>query len=268
MNPGVLEDISRLEAHHWWYRGLRGAIAGILDRLELADRPAVLDAGCGTGMNLLRLRELLAPRHLEGFDLDPAAVAFAREKLGGDAHLYRDDITAPSRTGPPLDLVVSCDVLNIMGLEGARGGLEALVDRLSPNGLLVLNLPALEWLRGPHDDAVHGTRRFALSEVERFLNSLGLSVERASYRLLPLLPALAAYRLAARWRPRPTADRARSDLEQGFGGPTHAILSAILAGENALLSRGVRMPLGSSITVAARKPAGPQFPLRPSEEFP
>jgi hypothetical protein len=62
--------MARVEADHWWYRGLRDALAAVFGRLEppLPANPRLLDAGCGTGENLRFLRESLDPSYLGGFD--------------------------------------------------------------------------------------------------------------------------------------------------------------------------------------------------------
>ncbi|MEE2677585.1 MAG: class I SAM-dependent methyltransferase, partial [Myxococcota bacterium] len=116
MHPGEHEVMSRVEADHWWYRGLRDCLARTLRRpgFELPVSPRVLDAGCGTGANLRLLRDLLQPSYLAGFDTSAAALALAREKVP-DADLRPGDICAPEIDYAPLDLVVSLDVIYIPG---------------------------------------------------------------------------------------------------------------------------------------------------------
>lgn len=254
MNPGEHAVMARVEARHWWYRGLRDALARALRRSDLAlpERPAVLDAGCGTGGNLRLLRELLAPGYLGGFDLSEEAVALAREKAPG-ADVYTSDIRDPALHVGELDLVVSFDVVCIPGAAQSLPGLRKLVDALNPGGLLVLNLPAYRWLYSEHDVAVHTTERFTLGGVRDLLSELSLETVLASYRLCALLPLVVATRLPGTGRAREKGASARSQLHAAQAGPAGSALLAVLRAENALIARGVRLPFGSSVFAVGRK---------------
>lgn len=254
MNPGEHAVMAQVEADHWWYRGLRDALARSLRHPELAlpRRPRVLDAGCGTGENLRLLRELLDPAYLGGFDLSEEALRFARQKAP-DADVYAGDLCDPPLHVEALDLVVSLDVLCIPGVARAISGLRRLVSHLAPGGLLVLNLPAYGWLFSEHDVAVHTTERFTLRRVRALLRELSLEPVRGSYRLCALLPLVAATRLPAARRARRRGGDARSQLHAAQGGAASRALLATLHWENALIARGARLPFGSSVFAVGRK---------------
>jgi SAM-dependent methyltransferase len=257
MHPGEVEVMARVEADHWWYRGLRDAAARCLARpdLSLPPAPRILDAGCGTGENLRSLFAPLRPSYLGGFDLSQAALAAAREKAPG-ADLYCSDICDPEIRADALDLVTSFDVVYIPGAERARPGLARLVSALRPGGLLMLNLPAYDWLYSEHDVAVHTSERYTARRVRGLLADLGLEVEVLSYRLCLLFPAIAASRLAHMGRARSRPEQARSDLHAPPGPALSAALLACLRLENRWIARGVRLPWGSSVFAIGRKPRG------------
>jgi SAM-dependent methyltransferase len=247
--------MARVEADHWWYRGLRDALAVVFGRLKpaLPANPRVLDAGCGTGENLRFLRERLAPSYLGGFDPSEEALELAREKAPG-ADIYPSDLCDPEIHAEQLDLVTSLDVLYIPGAERAMSGLRTLVSRLAPHGRLVLNLPAYDWLYSEHDVAIHTAERYTRGSVAAILSDLGLSVEVLSYRLCFLFPLVVLSRLPGLWRARRvSAASARSDLHSVPGDGVSRILLANLKAENALIARGVRLPWGSSIFAVGRK---------------
>jgi SAM-dependent methyltransferase len=254
VNPGEHAIMARVEDDHWWYRGLRDAVERCLrmPRLALPPRPKVLDAGCGTGANLRALGELLQPSYLGGFDAAEEALTFARRKAPG-ADLYRGDICDPVLHADELDLVLSLDVIYIPGAERALAGLRRLVSALRPGGLLVLNLPAYDWLYSEHDVAIHTSQRFTAGRVRRLLDSLGLSVELMTYRLCLLFPAVLLARLPGKLRARRGDASARSDLHAVPGALANRLLFAVLRAENVLLARAVRFPFGSSVFAIGRR---------------
>lgn len=255
MHPGEHEIMARVEADHWWYRGLRDTVARTLERLDppLPASPRVLDAGCGTGANLALVRDRFAPGWLGGFDTAPEALRLAR-RLVPEAELYAADLCDPEPRGAPLDLILCLDVIYIPGIERARPGLARLVTALVPGGRLVVNLPAYDWLYSEHDVAIHTTERYTARRVRRLLDELGLEIERLSYRLSALLPFLALSRLARRRRARPGDPAARSDLHRPPPPWLNTALLEVVRAENRLIARGVGLPWGSSVFAVGRRP--------------
>ena len=43
----------RAEDRHWWYRGRRRVLEGVIAQLRLPARARILDAGCGSGRNMV-----------------------------------------------------------------------------------------------------------------------------------------------------------------------------------------------------------------------
>jgi len=254
MNYGEHQIMARVESHHWWYRGLRDALARCLRRkdLEIPPAPKILDAGCGTGENLRFLNDLLHPSYLGGFDSSGEAIGLARQKAG-KADLYLSDICDPTIHVEGLDLVVSMDVIYIPGARRSLSGLGRLVGALRPGGLLVLNLPAYDWLYSEHDAAIHTSQRFTARGVRSVLEALELSVELLTYRLFFLFPAVVLSRLPGMMRARRGDPAARSDLHSLPGKLTNRILFRVLAAENELISRRIRLPWGSSVFAIGRK---------------
>lgn len=256
MRPADIAQMEQLETDHWWYRSLRDLIHRTLamPRFKLRPGSCVLDAGCGTGANLALLRQVLKPRYLGGFDLSPQAVSLSRAKSAtGDSDIYVGDLREPEVRTDRLDLVLSCDVLSIAGIDQCMRGLAQLVDRLRPGGLLVLHLPAYGWLRGAHDVAIGTRDRVTTAQVSILFEKLGLSTELLTYRICFLFPAVVAARLPAM-------------LRRGLGGSLeassdlHPVPTAVNAGllalcqvENRAICRGTRFPFGSSVYAVGRK---------------
>ncbi|NLS92065.1 MAG: class I SAM-dependent methyltransferase [Planctomycetaceae bacterium] len=252
MHDGEYRIMAEVEAEHWWYRGLRDLIARLLAvhgytaRSELR----VLDAGCGTGENLRMLGGLLQTAYLGGFDPSPTALDYARGKAPG-ADVYPSDVCDPVFHADRYDLVISCDVLYLTGFDAAREGMRQIVERMEPGGLVMINLPAYQWLFSRHDVAVGTRQRFTARQVGRFLESVGLKVDLLTYRLCALFPAVVLARLPSMLIA-PRAGEVRSDLAS-TNPWTGRCLTRILSWENRLILRGVRFPWGSSVFAVARR---------------
>jgi SAM-dependent methyltransferase len=253
MNEDEYHLMADVEAEHWWYRGLRDLISRVAKAHRLRERHElrVLDAGCGTGENLRLLRSMLNPCYLGGFDVSPLALELCRRKVP-DADVYASSLCNPELHASAYDLILSCDVLYMTGLDAARDGLRRLADGLRADGLLVFNLPAYNWLFSEHDLAIGTRERFTSSQVRRLLEELDLEVHRLTYRLFFLFPAVVGARLPSMLRGKPSGATARSDLARRHR-LANGILSRILQWENAAIVRGIQFPWGSSVFAVGRR---------------
>ncbi len=255
MNPAEYDRMAALEASHWWYAGVRDLVQKILarKRFQLPPSPHVLDAGCGTGSNLELLRAVTAPAYAGGFDLSELAVEYSR-KRNPAADVYRSDLCSPELHVDELDFILCCDVLYTTPLDAAISGLRSLCDRLKRGGLLLLHLPAYNWLRSRHDLAVHTRQRFTTGAAGKILNSCGLRTELLTYRMFFLFPAVVLKRLpSVLWPPSIGTESVVSDLAPVSPGLNRG-LTSLLRLENQLLTRGIRFPWGSSLVAIGRKP--------------
>jgi SAM-dependent methyltransferase len=253
MDDTEIENMAGLEGRHWWYRGLRDLIQDTLEmpRFRVARGARVLDAGCGTGENLRLLQELIRPSYCGGFDISDCAVSYCRRKTGASADVYVSDIRRPAFHIDQLDLILSCDVLSIAGLEASKAGLRSLVGRLRHGGMFIIHLPAVRWLTSSHD-VVIGTRdRVKASQLKDLMIEIGLQVEFITYRVFCMFPAIVVRR-APSLLFRPTRARARSDLAPVASG-LNGLLFGILRVENWMACQGFRFPWGSSVFAIGRR---------------
>ena len=135
----------------WWYRALHARLCDALSRT----RGSVLDAGCGTGgfLAILRVRRPDLARF--GVEWDAAAASRARNKSG--AWIARGSINALPFADDSFDAVVSADVLCHAAVDPPVA-LTELKRVLRPGGLLVMNMPAYQWLLSAHDRHVHNVQ--------------------------------------------------------------------------------------------------------------
>jgi SAM-dependent methyltransferase len=248
MNPREYSALFEVEDRHWWFIELRREIARELARVGPAGGfRCWLDAGSGTG-GLLASLELPGRPLGIGIDSSAQGAKLARKRPG-----LRIALGSVERLPFPdasFDLMTSIDVLCHRDVEEA-GALSEAFRSLAPGGILVLQVPAFDSLRGEHDAAVWTNRRYRLGETVRLLEEAGFQVRRRFYRNSILFPAAALRRLGRRGS-RPGVE-ARSDVGP-VGRGAELLFSAVLRFEEMLHRAGAWFPFGLSAFCVAQKP--------------
>jgi SAM-dependent methyltransferase len=237
--------MAHVERSHWWYVGMR-TIADVWVR-QLPPTPMprrILDAGCGTGGNLAWLAQYGTPI---GFDFSPVALPLAQQY---HYPLSRASIEAIPFADASFDLVTSFEVIYHRGVTNDVAALRECARVLKPGGHMLVRVPAFEWLRGHHDDRVHGQRRYTRTMLHAKLMTAGLTPLKTSYVNTLLLPLA----LLQRWQERHShADTAASDLAM----PSllvNTIGRMALTTEAIGLSVGIKWPVGVSLLCIAQRP--------------
>lgn len=183
MKAGQHDLMRKVEDEHWWYRVLRGQVLHALERSVKAGGH-VLDAGCGTGGML----SLLRGWESHGCDLSAEAVEHCRAR--GLERVLVSSVHSMPYADCSFDAVLSLDVLYHARVD-EHLALSEMRRVLRPGGRLIVNVPAFECLRGDHDTAVEGVRRYRLRVLERLLRAHDFVIEQAHYwnawLFLPLL---------------------------------------------------------------------------------
>ncbi|MBI4866693.1 MAG: class I SAM-dependent methyltransferase [Candidatus Wallbacteria bacterium] len=239
------DTIREVEDSHWWYQGLWELTQRWLaSAVPAASGCRLLDAGCGTGGLMSRL--LPGYPGTVGLDLSEDAMRHCRQR--GLLRVARASVESLPLPPKCFDAIVSNDVLYHRTAHEAPA-LEEFHRVLKPGGALLMNLPALESMRGTHDVVVHTRRRFAKPELVRLLSSAGFEPVRVTYRNCFLFPV--AWLVRKLRRPVPGEVPEKSDVE--LPGPlVNQTLLAILRVENLLLD-SLDLPFGLSVFCLARK---------------
>jgi SAM-dependent methyltransferase len=246
VKPAEYRRMFEAEEAQWWYAGQREIASALLEPALGARPPAtarLLDAGCGTGFNLLALGRL---GRATGIDLAPEAIAFCRER---GVRAVRAGLLALPFPGAAFDAVTSFDVIYHAWVTDDRAAVAEMARVVRPGGVLLVRVPALKVLWGAHDVEVQSRHRYTRPELRALLEACGLRVERATYCNSLLFPLLLARRTLDR-----LLDREGSDV--GFlPAPLEWIFARALHAEAAAVRRGLSLPVGASVMALARKPA-------------
>jgi SAM-dependent methyltransferase len=232
------------EETQWWYAGQRAIASALLEPALGAGVPGprhLLDAGCGTGFNLLALSRL---GRAIGVDLAVEAMEFCRER---GVRAVRASLLALPFPDAAFDAVTSFDVIYHAWVTDDRAAVAEMARVVRPGGILLVRVPALKVLWGAHDAEVQSRHRYSRAELRALLESCALRVERATYCNALLFPLLLARRTLDRCLGREGSDVAflPAPLEWAF--------SRALLAEAALVRAGFSFPVGASVVALARK---------------
>lgn len=246
MEPHEYELMAGVEDVMWWYRAAHAKLMLLLDDQgrDGSDGP-LLDAGCGTGGFLRRLRLHRPELSAFGIDTSTRAIELARQQMTAglcvgavESLPFRDDSFA---------MLTSIDVLCHRTVDPATALSEA-YRCLKPGGVLLLNLPAYRWLASAHDIRVHTDRRFSRDKATIMVEAAGFTVRRATYWNMLLLPLTVLHRKLL------TNDtQAASDVRL-YPPLVDRLFFAVTAVERWWLRRGGSFPCGTSILILAVKP--------------
>ena len=240
--------MARREERHWWYAGMRRVALAVLDPVLLG-RPGlrILDAGCGTGGTTAELR-----RYGEVVGIDVAWEALEPARARGLHQLARASIERLPFPAAHFDVATSFEVVYHLGVGSDTAALAEIRRVLKPGGVLLLRVPAHDWLRGEHDRLVHTRHRYSRPEVLAKLEQAGFIVDRLSWANTVLfLPAVAKRLMERSANGNDGGGSGEPDLWQPPG-PLNAVLESAVAIEALAIPRGMPLPFGLSLLAVAR----------------
>lgn len=238
---------SLVNPDYWWYRVRSELLELILDDLVAAPastQPSILDLGSADGPSVGWLRER---GHRIGMDIDPRGLQVG-DVCGSALQL---PFAAES-----FDVVAAFDVIEHCDQEGRA--LAEVSRVLRPGGRFLMSVPAYQWAWTAHDDHNGHHRRYTRKRAIAAVARAGFEVERATYMFTGTFPVFAVDRLGRRMAQR---SGTASDAEGVASLPDVApiaerLLVALSSIDRRLLARR-NLPFGSSVVVAALKPAHP-----------
>ena len=247
----LLRATATAETRHFWFRGLRTFVTPLL-RYAAAGRPdlRLLDCGCGTGANVDLLSRF---GRACGFDLSETGL-----RLGRGAHrtrLARASVAAAPFPDAAFDIVTSFDVLYSLEDADERHAIAEMFRLLKPGGFAIVNVAAMQALRGDHSVLSREIRRYARDDLRARLTGAGFTIVRLTYTNASLFLPLALARAIQRMRGlKSEGDREAQHEISVPAAPINAALTALLWLEGLWLRR-FDAPFGSSLLCLAKKPS-------------
>lgn len=232
------DEMFLLEDDHWWFSGRRDIINRVLNKFITTEQ-LIYEIGCGTGGNLSLLSRFGT---LKGIEKSPAAIHHAKSR--GVCEIIEGELPnkLPIKDNP--SLICLLDVLE--HIEDDKASLLKLHSTLGENGLLLITVPAYQFLWSDHDVACSHIRRYTLGQLSHLLTSTKFNILYSTYFNTILLAPIAIMRSISRRR----KHNQTTDLNR------HRILDPLwrrtLAIESKLIP-SIRLPFGLSILILAQR---------------
>jgi SAM-dependent methyltransferase len=238
-DAAYFDTMARHARTHWWYESRRSLVRDTLRRFEIPDGPA-LDVGCGTGDNMEMLAEVVG-RPVVGTDLSAHAL---RHAAGGRTEIaLAENLPVATAT---CGLVASMDVVE--HLDDDLIGLREYRRVLVPRGLLLLTVPAYQWLWGEHDVRAAHRRRYRVGGLVSVVEAADFEVLHTTYYNSFLVPPAAALR-------RTPLRRLVNETDEEVGNTSpfvSKVMTRLSNVERRLALRG-GVPFGLSILLVGRR---------------
>ncbi len=236
MEKSAYLQMANTEQNHWWFCGRRAILQRLLSQY-LADKPLqhILEIGAGTGGNLEMLSRF---GKLSATEMNDEARRIANTRTQVVVHPGALPNALPT-FAQKFNLICLFDVLE--HVEDDTASLRAIRELLTPDGVILLTVPAHPWLWSRHDKLLHHKRRYTRDSLYEHIANAGLRVQRFSYFNTFLFPAAAVARLLDRLRKGEAAYGAEMPITF-----INAVLKRVFMSEAALLAR-FNLPVGVSM---------------------
>jgi SAM-dependent methyltransferase len=177
-NPTSYKVESRVENFHWWFVVRRKLLKSILSSVNLPINSLTLDIGCGTGSNLGTLAS--SGFYTIGLDRSIYALTLVKNRTKkDDLHLIAGDLSNLPIKTKSVGLIIAMDILE--HLEDDVNGIRESYRALADGGVLIVTVPAFEFLWGIQDVVTGHQRRYLRRDITKKLREAGFDILKSSY---------------------------------------------------------------------------------------
>lgn len=183
MQKYLYQDLYNLEDIHWWHKAKRNLISFFLNQNLKNTGSKILDVGCGTGKNLETFSKF---GQVWGIDNSKEAIIFCRRR--GFKNIVKGNIERMPFEKNSFDAITALDVLEHVNDSEALTEIKRV---LRKKGILIITVPAFNWLWSRWDEVLLHKRRYTDKTLRKVLQKNGFKVNKISYSYSFLvLPAL------------------------------------------------------------------------------
>lgn len=239
--------LAEIESGNFWFEGRNRLIIRFLHQYA-PDMTSFLEIGCGTGFVLSAIYRAFPQTQVYGAEYFAQGLSFAQQRVP-DAIFHQLD----ARSMPfdsEFDAIGMFDVIEHIKEDELT--LSEVVQALKAGGILILTVPQHPFLWSVADEYKHHERRYSRDELISKVETAGLQVLYTTSFVSLLLPLMLFSRLKQN-RAKERPDR----MTEFQTNPTlNWLLNQVMRFEAAMIQGGIRLRLGGSRLLIARKHDG------------
>lgn len=243
MQQSEYENIFIHEESHFYYRVTHELLLTFIRRYaKQSNNLAILDAGCGTG---LFGKKLAALGKVTGVDISPVALRYAKKR---GLSVVRASVEHLPFRDHSFDVITCVDVLYHLRVKDDIRALAEFYRVLKPHGVLIFRVPAISWLKTPHDRVVHTRHRYDKDELRNLIKQVGFHLRKLTYTHMILLPLALVEHFKAALFPIKSPHSSVKNVPRFINN----LMIVLLLGENSIL-RYFRLPVGLGLVAVSEK---------------
>ena len=141
------------EESHWWFQGRMKIIDSLINEsINSKKKINILDYGSGSGTNIKMLSKY---GYVYAYEKDKTTAIYLKKKFKKNKRIK---IISRPKSIKFYDLIISADVIE--HIRNDKNALKYLSSLLKKNGLILLTVPAYNFLFSLKDEALHHFRRY------------------------------------------------------------------------------------------------------------
>lgn len=241
--PATAPSAALDDADYWWFVA-RNALFDEYFGDVVPQGATILDVGSSNSPSVkwLEARGSYTPMDLDARGLPPHGVVGSFLEIPFDPDHF--------------DIVSAFDVIE--HIPDPHKAMQEALRVLKPGGAFLISVPAYEWAWSANDVHNDHFRRYTRKRIVRDLEREGFDVQKSTYAFCGAFAPFALNILRAKWteRKKPPVPLGEGEVPemQPVGPAVERVLHGLVKLDLQALRRGVNLPFGSSILIAARKP--------------
>ena len=173
MQKYLYQDLYELEDIHWWHKAKRKLVSLLLEKYLNGKPSKILDIGCGTGKNLEVFSKF---GQVFGIDNSTDAIAFCKKR--GLKGVTLGSIEKIPYKNSSFEIITALDVLEHVDDSKALREISRI---LKKEGVLIITVPAFQWLWSKWDEVLYHKRRYTEKTLSKILKNNGFKIVKTSY---------------------------------------------------------------------------------------
>lgn len=173
MEKYLYADLYELEEKHWWHVSKRETCFYLISKFLKSENPKILDVGCGAGKNMETFGRI---GKIWGIDIEKESMNYCLMR-----GLRKIKLASSEKTGYPDNFFNLVSLLDVLEHTEEKKTLTEMRRILKKNGLILITVPAYNWLWSRWDEILHHKRRYNKKQLTGVLEENRFKILEISY---------------------------------------------------------------------------------------